>query len=303
MIAIRPSAAVATCLVLMAMICGVGMHSSHPEVVVADGSGAFDDADGDMVPDCIELLANTDPARADTDGDGFDDFEEILTFTSHDPRLATRPVQQNLRVLVTSTPRPAGGADVYLHLMMRFVNLSPSQVAIYDLYANSGGREVSLLQAIGYGNVRVKSRTRQRDGVSYLVSLRLSSIQDLHQILPATIGARALLGGKAINTGTLVLPNGAFEAAAVMPHSDNTLILQPVSTAAYLQDSNPYYRGAGRVCEMGLSAIGASPNGTLCEVDWAKCRAAAGLRCSTTCSAKAGTTVVIPGGLGTITGQ
>jgi len=36
------------------------------------------DTDGDLVPDAIEALAGTDPFQADSDGDGEDDFSEIL---------------------------------------------------------------------------------------------------------------------------------------------------------------------------------------------------------------------------------
>lgn len=300
---IRPSAAVAVALVLAVIGLGVGIVTTNQPVIVADNTNIFADADRDMVPDCIELLANTDPHDADTDHDGIDDFEEILTFTSHDSLITTRPVQQSMRVLVTSTPTANGGSNVYLHLMMRFVNLTLNEIAFRDIYASSKGVEVSLLQAIGYGSIRVTNRVRKRDGVSYLFSIRLSSIDDLQNILPCTIGARAVLGGKAINTGTLVMSTGATEIAAVLPHTSNSLILQPVNTAVYIQDTNPYYRGGGRVCEMGLITIGSSSSGTLCEVDWAKCKAASGLRCSTTCATKAGTTVIIPGGLGTITGQ
>jgi hypothetical protein len=303
MSAIRPFATASVALVLAVIGLGVKLGTSDQPVVSAFGASIFEDWDQDMVPNCIELLANTDPNSADSDEDGTDDFEEILTFTSHDGSLPTRPVQQAMGVMITTTPLPNGGSNVHLHLLMRFVNLKLHQVAFQDIYADINGTYVSLLQAIGYGNIQVASRYRQRDGVSYLFSLRLSSIQDLQRILPCTIGARAVLGGRLINTGTLVMSTGPDEVSAVMPFSKTTLMLQPVSTVAPMEDSNPYYRGGGRVCEMGLSAVGTSSSGTLCEVDWAKCRAAAGLRCSTTCPKKVGTTVIIPGGLGTITGQ
>jgi hypothetical protein len=56
------------------------------------------------------------------------------------------------------------------------------------------------------------------------------------------------------------------------------------------------------VCEMGLSPVGSAPGGNLCEIEWADCRAAPGLRCSTSCSQKAGGVMFIPDGLATVTG-
>jgi hypothetical protein len=304
MFVVRRSAAVAVAVVIAVIGVQTGLpfssSASHRVVAEAGGGDPFADGDNDMVPDCIEMLAQTDPASADSDKDGIDDFEEILTFTSHEGSLKPAPVEYAMRVLITSTPRPSGQTDVYLHLMMRFVNLTMSQVAFEDFYVNVRGENYSLLSVLGYGNVRVRQRHRTRDGVSYLFSIRMSSVADLQRITPCTIGARAVLGGKRINAGSLIMSTGT-DMAAVLPYK-SVLILQPVSTAVYIQDHNPYYRGGGRVCEMGLTTVGTSRRGTLCEVDWAKCRVAAGLRCSSTCSTRVGTTVVIPDGLGTITG-
>jgi hypothetical protein len=275
-------------------------HDGGSAVLHADSHDPFGDADQDLVPDCIELMAHTDPSKADSDGDGIDDFEEILTFTSHDSKLKARPVEYSMRVLVTSAPGSNGQSNVFLHLMMRFVNLKLSDVAFEDFYANVQGSEFSLMSVLGYGEVRVSQRERKRDGVSFLFSIEMSSAEDLRRIVPCTIGARAIVGGKRINAGSLLLPTGA-DMAAVQPFQ-SSLILQPVDTSVYIQDQNPYYRGGGRVCEMGLTTIGAGRGGTLCEVDWARCKVAAGLRCSSTCSTRVGTTVVIPDGLGTITG-
>ena len=269
----------------------------------ADSNHPFADADNDMVPDCLELMGHTSPENADTDGDGIDDFEEILTFTNHDASIKTKPVQQDMRVLITSTMDGSGNTRVYMHVLMRFVNLTLSQVRFHDLYCSlNGDDKVSLIDVIGYGDVKVSRRQRKRDGVSYLVSMEIGDLNVLNGFLPCTIGARAMLGTRMIHTGTLLMSTGSGEVASLQPYKAN-LILQPVSSAVYLQDANPYYRGGGRVCEMGLTQVGSSNSGTLCEVDWAKCKIAAGLRCSSTCSKKAGTTVVIPGGLGTITGR
>lgn len=276
-------------------------YDSAPRVD-AVGINPFADLDQDMVPDCIELVARTDPNRCDTDGDGIDDFEEILTFTSHDNQLKTRPVGHGMRVIVTSTPNSTGGSDVYMHLLLRFVNVKLQQVTILDFYADLKGTKYPILPLLGYGPVRVSTRERKRDGTSFLFSMRLSSEKDLLRILPCTIGVRALIGGKLINTGTFMMRSGT-DIGALMPFTVDTLILQPVNSTAYdIDDGSSYHHGYGRVCEMSLSTIGHSSGGILCEVDWATCRSATGLRCSSSCTKKTGSTVVIPDGLGTITG-
>lgn len=272
-------------------------------MLLAAGGGAFDDLDGDMVPLCVELLAHTDPLRADTDGDGIDDFEEVLTFTSKDPTQSPRPVGYAMRALITSTPLPGGGSEAYLHLMIRFVNLQPSEFKIESLYANVAGTEIELAEMIGHGQIHVNSRHRSRDGLSYIVSIQMFSAESISWFTPCTVGLRADMGNEKINAGTLLVSAGQ-DLAAVLPYQKDTLIMQPVNIASYSQDSNPLFSGGGgRVCEMTLRNIGSSPGGTLCEVDRAECRPASGLRCTITCATRVGETVIIPGGIGTITGS
>ncbi|MCA8956645.1 MAG: hypothetical protein KDC87_11270 [Planctomycetes bacterium] len=266
----------------------------------ADANAPFDDPDGDMVPTCIEELMQTDPNRADTDADGIDDFEEILTFTSHVPCSAPAPVDQGMRVLVTSTPNACGQPVVYLHLLLRFVNLKLNEVKFHDLYVDLEGKQYSLVRLLGYGG-QMLSRHRERDGSSFLISIPLASQTDLMRILPCTVGAKAALGGKLVNKGCYLMQVGE-DIGALMPFGDGSLALQPVSSLVLTQDGNPYYRGGGRVCETKLMEVGSSSRGTLCEVISAECKPAAGLRCSVTCPKKEGSMVTIPDGLQTITG-
>lgn len=260
----------------------------------------FDDFDHDLVPDCIEDLMRTSSVDADTDNDGIDDFEEILTFTSHDPKIPTKPVDHAMRVLTTSTFDASGQSVVYLHLMLRFVNAQLKDISFKELYADLGGNRQSLLTLVS-GVEKVTHRQRSRDGASFLFSIRLSSESDIKRILPCTLGAIAVIDNKYHNTGTYLM-NSDGNIGALMPYDGGSLALLPVSGALLVQDENPFYRGGGRVCEMELNKVGASGTGVLCEVTSAKCRAAPGLRCSMSCPKKTGSVITIPDGLRTITG-
>jgi hypothetical protein len=281
---------------------GAGLPWSTPASVRADAECMFDDVDQDLVPHCIELLANTNPSDPDSDGDCIDDFEEILTFTSHDTQLRAKPIDHEMRVLVTSAADACGNGSVYLHLLVRFVNQKLSDVSHLDLYAHVGGCEVPLFKLLGAGDLRVQHRYRDRDGASYIFSMRVSSEIELRRIVPCTLCVRAVVGERFIHTGTHLTDAGS-EIGALIPYSRDTLVVQPVRFGAYTHDENePYYEGAGRVCEMSLSQIGNTSSGVLCEVDAADCKPAAGLRCTTGCKKRVGGTVVLPSGLGTITG-
>ena len=260
----------------------------------------FGDVDGDLVPDCIEDLMRTSSLDADTDGDGIDDFEEILTFTSHDASLPTKPVDHGMRVLTTSGFDGNGQSVVYLHLMLRFVNARLKDVSLHEIYADLRGQRRSLLSLVR-GVVKVTSRQRARDGASFLFSIRLSSESDIRRILPCTLGAVAVIDNKYHNTGTYLMQSGG-NVGALLPFDGGSLALLPVSGALMVQDENPFYRGGGRVCEMKLTKVGSSATSVLCEVSDAKCRAAPGLRCSMACPKKTGSVISIPDGLRTITG-
>ena len=280
------------------ILCSETVHTD-PALHAGIG-GMFDDVDGDMVPDCIEDLMQTNSLEADSDRDGIDDFEEILTFTSHDAKLPTKPIDHAMRVLTTSGFDASGQSVVYLHLMLRFVNAGLKDVALHQIYADLRGQRRSLLSLVR-GVAKVTNRQRTRDGASFLFSIRLSRESDIKRILPCTLGAIAVIDNKYHNTGTYLMQSGDG-VGALMPFDGGSLALHPVGSALMVQGENPFYRGGGRVCEMELNKVGSSMTSVLCEVATAKCRAAPGLRCSMACPKKAGTVISIPDGLGTITG-
>ena len=93
-----------------------------------------------MVPNCIEEVMRTSPLNADSDYDGIDDFEEIITFTSHDVSLPTKPVDHAMRVVITSTTDTNGRPVVMLHFLLRLVNSSLRDVAVHEFYVDLQGR-------------------------------------------------------------------------------------------------------------------------------------------------------------------
>jgi hypothetical protein len=268
----------------------------------ASSGSPFADPDGDMVPNCIEDVMRTSPTDADSDYDGMDDFEEIITFTSHDVSLSAKPVDHAMRVVVTSNASLSGQPVVYLHLLLRLVNNTLSDVGFHDLYVDIQGRRYSL-QSLADNIAHFKSRQSSRDGLSMLFSIRLSSESDIQKVLPCTFGVVGVINNKRYSTGSFLMRSGFSEVGTLMPFEGGTLALQPVRSALLIQEENPFYRGGGRVCEMKLNKVGSTAVGVICEVTAAKCRAAPGLRCSMACPKKQGSILTIPGGLGTITGN
>lgn len=262
----------------------------------------LDDMDGDLLPDGVELLLGTNPMVADTDEDGINDLEEAVTFTNHLEPGAVKPLDSAMRVVVTSSPNLNGGSDdVYLHLLLRTVASDANQASLQDVYADLGGYEMSLIGLLGSGEIRVAQATFQ-DRTLLMFSARLCSTSDLSTVLPVTIGARAYVAGRSLDTGAYVMDSADGQIVELVPASESSMVALPVASDAFLQETNPYYNGGGRVCEMGLVEIGRGTNGTLCEVSWAACRPAARLHCTVACPDQAGSFVRIPGGLDVLTG-
>ena len=262
----------------------------------------LNDTDGDLLPDGVELLLGTNPTVSDTDEDGIGDFEEAVTFTSHLDPAAVQPLDSAIRVMVTSSPSANGGSrDVFLHLLARTVSEDAAQAQLQDLYANMGAYEISLVGLLGSGPIQVEQVTYQ-DRTLLMCSARLCSEAELSTVLPATLGARANIRGRNLEVGAYIMDSADGQLVELVPSSETSMVALPVASDAFLQETNPYYNGGGRVCELGLVEFGHGSNGTLCEVSWAACRPAARLHCTVECPDQAGNLVRIPGGLDVLTG-
>jgi hypothetical protein len=191
---------------------------------------------------------------------------------------------------------------VYVHLLIQAVNTDIVEVAVMELYVDTAGRETSILGLVGTGDLVI--RTREEGGITLIsCSARISSVSELRTILPCTIGVRLHVGDQFLETGAYMDLDDEGEPAELVPFSEDTMIVQPVASERFLEETNPYYAGGGRVCEMGLIMLGESGAGSLVLVDWAACRPAPKLNCTVACAELAGEVMVLPGGLGVLTGS
>ncbi len=290
---------------LMAACCCVAVviwqfAGAGPErlALAANGSSALEDTDGDLVPDGVEWLLETDPKLVDSNSDGVDDFLAILCYGNLLERMEEPELENGMRVVVTSATEN-GVTSVWLHMLARFLVTSSSNIRI-EPYIDVEGTKVSLVPVLGHGGVSLVTKQTSR-GLYVRASCRLADERSLSLLLPCTLGAQGIFDHKYVNTGTYVVNSGGLPHA-MLPSTDNTFFLQPINADARFQEPNPFWKG-GRVCVMQLSIVSSSPNGHLCEVTSAECKPAAGLRCASNCGNNVGQPVFVPGGLGTLTGN
>lgn len=274
-------------------------NDSNRLVLAAGGPSALVDTDGDLVPDSVEWLMQTDPNEMDTHEDGVDDFLAILHYGNLLEEMEEPAPENRMRVVVTSSTE-GGVKNVWLHMMMRFIVTANSGEIRIDPYIDIKGMRVSLVPVLGHGTISLETK-KTLDGYYVRVSCKLVDEASLAWLLPCTLGAEGIFDHKYINTGTYVVNSGG-SPHAMLPSATNTFILQPINADARFQEPNPFWKG-GRVCVMTLSVVSSSPNGHLCEVTSAECKPAAGLRCASSCAGNMGQPVFVPGGLGTITGN
>jgi len=267
--------------------------------LAAGGPSALVDTDGDLVPDSVEWLMQTDPNEVDTHEDGVDDFLAILHYGNLLEEMEEPEPENCMRVVVTSATE-GGVKNVWLHMMMQFI-VTPNSGEIHiEPYIDVKGVKASLVPVLGHGSISLATK-KTLEGLYVRISCKLVDEVSLSWLLPCTLGVEGIFDRKHINTGTYLVNSGGLPHA-MLPFDTNTFILQPINADARFQDPNPFWKG-GRVCAMKLSIVSSSPNGHLCEVTSAECKPAAGLRCANSCAGNVGQPVFVPGGLGTLTGN
>ena len=79
------------------------------------------DSDGDLLPDQLEWVTLSSPSSADSDGDGRDDFLEVVQHTATYQGTSTQPVDNEMRVLL-STATSGRSRDIWMHCLFRFAS-------------------------------------------------------------------------------------------------------------------------------------------------------------------------------------
>lgn len=267
--------------------------------LAANGSAALTDTDGDLVPDSVELVMQTDPEETDTNEDGIDDFLTILYYGNLLESMPEPEPEHRMRVVVNSV-KEGEDTNVWLHMMIRFIVTRDLGDIFIEPYIDVEGMRVSLVPLLGSGNIALVTK-KKGDSLYVMISCKLTNEATLSRILPCTLGAEGIFDRQHINTGTYLVDSGG-SPHAMLPFIDSSFILQPINADARYQEPNPFWKG-GRVCVMKLTVISSSPNGHLCEVTSAECKPSPGLRCASSCSSNVGQPVFVPGGLGTINGN
>ena len=272
-------------------------HSSPK--LLADERGPLTDTDGDLLPDTLEWLTLSNPLLKDTDGNGVDDFVEavqhITPFTT-----GTKPLEDEVRVLLSATPVQGGtGAEVYVHMLFRFVGNRIGNVQQMTPYiALDSCGKIPAPDLITGGPVTVRAATHPTAGTLVIASVRLCRQSELLYILPCTVGAQIVIDGKLHSSGTYV---GVDHNTPVvlLPVIPGVFINQPLNPED--NQSNPFWN-TNSVCAMKFGVVGSGMGGSICEVECADCEVANGLRCAPLCRQSVGKLIFVPDGLATITG-
>ena len=129
-----------------------------------------------------------------------------------------------------------------------------------------------------------------------MLSVPLADMSALAQLLPCSLQAETVLGGRYLRSGVSLL-NAQGSIATLTHFRDSSYALQSLA---------PSLLGSGssnRVCVLDLTQSGSSTGGTLYTVTGANCEDCNELECVlTSCQQSLGWVVTIPGGLGVLGG-
>ena len=256
------------------------------------------DSDGDLLPDRLERVLLTDPFDVDTDRDGIDDFLATAQFRRlFDPPGIPLPMDDEMRVVVSTTADGRGNSSVWMHFLFRFVGANLSELRGILPYIDRWGVRVPIGNLLGAGLVGIRVAADPIEGLYCVASFQLADEAGLRALMPCTIGATALVGSRLIHSGAY-LQEICGLSTVVMPADDDFGFVMPLSPDEF---QDPFWSSA-RVCVLQLALMSQSPEGAMCEVRNAECMSNGRLSCPPTCLSSRGRTMFFPNGMRTITG-
>jgi len=294
---------------LIAALLGVGFagwHTSGTATLEANPGGPLQDTDGDLLPDCLEWVLMTNPAEADSDFDGTDDFLEAVQFQVTKGAAAPLPMDHEMRLSVGTFAK-----QIIVHLMLRVV--PGEQVESLSAFLDIGGTRYPINGLLWNNIVQCKTLVHPTEGTYVIASAWLCSEAQLRTVLPCSLGITGGIGSRSFENGaTLFALDGEIATLAPLPSPSGfeRFGIHPIdanlSGAAPAQSGGsgplPFWQSS-KVCEVELVLNGNTGGGGMVAtaID-AQCSGAVTLQCAPSCSGQIGRVLVLPGGLPFITG-
>ena len=277
----------------------IGRWASGPPALLGDPTHPFADVDGDLLPDSLEWVLMTRVGTKDTNGDGVDDFlESAQNVPPMGSRLRPRPTDHEMRIVVSSITDKHGRRRVIINLIARIVG-GFEKLQKFELFLDVRGERIPIADLLANSLVHMGVRVDPKLGTYVIVSSALGSEREVRSLLPCTIGATGVIGGKAFRTGSYLLDVSGV-MSTIVPIDDRSFAVQ---TLAPIQDpkTSPFWRSS-QACVLELQVLGRSGAAQLCEVRDAGCKGAPTLRCAPSCDKMSGGVLVVPYGPGLLRG-
>jgi hypothetical protein len=271
-----------------------------PVALHADPVHPLLDSDGDLLPDILEWSSLTSPFQRDSDGDGSDDFFDVvsnrvrpLANVDGERGGASAPGPHSARVLV-STTRGVDRPAVLMNLMFRFGAQQSPNLQLLRPFLDVRGMQVPIETIILSSTIQVAMRNQQAIGWYLLVTARICSLDELRPLMPCTLGALVVIDNVPVMTGSAVIDVGGIPAA-IMPANNDHFALHAIQPPQDVR--NPFWSD-NKACVFELVQVGATQNSVLCEIMNPDCVGAASLCCDPGgCRSKQGGVVSLPGGI------